>query len=65
MFAQPVLLRPRTLHLPQRSVPQQLAADGTIDSGALLKGQREILIRHGDRVYRLRHTSNDKLILTK
>ncbi|HBN53089.1 MULTISPECIES: hemin uptake protein HemP [Stenotrophomonas] len=65
MFAQPVLLRPRTLHLPQRSAPQAVAVDDTIDSGALLKGQREILIRHGDRVYRLRHTSNDKLILTK
>jgi hemin uptake protein HemP len=40
-------------------------ADQTVDSDALLKGRREILIRHGDRVYRLRHTSNDKLILTK
>lgn len=37
----------------------------SISSGALLKGQREILIRHGDATYRLRHTSNDKLILTK
>ena len=32
---------------------------------ALLKGQREIVIQHGDKFYRLRHTSNDKLILTK
>jgi hemin uptake protein HemP len=36
-----------------------------LDSESLLKGQREVLIRHGDRLYRLRHTSNDKLILTK
>ncbi len=36
-----------------------------LTSEALLKGRREILIRHGDKVYRLRHTSNDKLILTK
>ncbi|HMN35372.1 MAG TPA: hemin uptake protein HemP [Chiayiivirga sp.] len=35
-----------------------------IDSRDLLRGQREILIRHGDREYRLRHTRNDKLILT-
>ncbi|MEL1263556.1 hemin uptake protein HemP [Pseudoxanthomonas putridarboris] len=41
------------------------AADESLDSEVLLKGRREILIRHGDRVYRLRHTSNDKLILTK
>ena len=36
-----------------------------LSSDQLLRGRREILIRHGDRVYRLRHTSNDKLILTK
>lgn len=34
-------------------------------SGALLAGEREILIRHGGECYRLRHTRNDKLILTK
>ncbi len=39
--------------------------EDVLDSNALLKGQREVLIRHGDRIYRLRHTSNDKLILTK
>lgn len=39
--------------------------EDTLSSEQLLRGQREILIRHGDRVYRLRHTSNDKLILTK
>lgn len=35
------------------------------DSRRLLQGRTEILIRHGDEVYRLRHTRNDKLILTK
>ena len=35
------------------------------DSRELMRGNREVLIRHGDQVYRLRHTSNDKLILTK
>lgn len=35
------------------------------DSARLLQGGREILIRHGDECYRLRHTRNDKLILTK
>jgi len=48
------------------SLPQAAPrAEEALDSDALLKGQREVLIRHGDRVYRLRHTSNDKLILTK
>ena len=36
-----------------------------VDSVRLLHGQRELLIRHGNEVYRLRHTRNDKLILTK
>ncbi|WP_345780819.1 hemin uptake protein HemP [Pseudoxanthomonas sp.] len=39
--------------------------EDVLSSETLLKGRREILIRHGDKVYRLRHTSNDKLILTK
>lgn len=55
---EPLSLRDRQ---PQRPV----LAEDALDSETLLKGQREILIRHGDKVYRLRHTSNDKLILTK
>lgn len=35
------------------------------DSTRLLQGRREVLIRHGGECYRLRHTRNDKLILTK
>ena len=38
---------------------------GELDSARLLQGQREVLIRHGGECYRLRHTRNDKLILTK
>ena len=36
-----------------------------LDSDRLLQGEREVLIRHGGECYRLRHTRNDKLILTK
>ena len=64
MNAQPVLLRPRVLSLRERPT-RILPAEEVIGSEALLKGQREVLIQHGDRIYRLRHTSNDKLILTK
>ena len=39
MFAQPVLLRPRTLHLPQRPAPRPLPVDDAIDSGALTNTQ--------------------------
>ncbi|ROU04749.1 hemin uptake protein HemP [Lysobacter enzymogenes] len=41
------------------------AQGGLVESAALLRGAREVLIRHGGEVYRLRHTRNDKLILTK
>jgi hemin uptake protein HemP len=41
------------------------AAMQSLESVHLLHGQREVLIRHGNEVYRLRHTRNDKLILTK
>lgn len=36
-----------------------------IDSALLFRGARELEIRHGDDRYRLRHTRNGKLILTK
>jgi hemin uptake protein HemP len=36
-----------------------------IDSRALMGGQREVIIQHGSEVYRLRLTSNNKLILIK
>ncbi len=36
-----------------------------IDSVTLMGGRRELLIRHGDDVYRLRITASNKLILTK
>ncbi|WP_411832867.1 hemin uptake protein HemP [Pseudoxanthomonas mexicana] len=49
----------------RNAAPRVVPAEESLDSAALLKGRREVLIRHGDRVYRLRHTSNDKLILTK
>jgi hemin uptake protein HemP len=37
----------------------------TYESEALLHGQREVLIRHGDETYRLRLTKQGKLILYK
>lgn len=36
-----------------------------LTSTELLQGRREVLIQHGAETYRLRHTRNDKLILTK
>ena len=44
---------------------QGVPAEAVLSSQALLKGQREVLITHGEAVYRLGHTSNGKLILTK
>jgi len=36
-----------------------------VDSVTLMGGRRELLIRHGEDVYRLRITASNKLILTK
>lgn len=69
-------LRPTLLQLKPRSerLTSPVAAvaspglplgGGLVDSDELLRGSREVLIRHGGEVYRLRHTRNDKLILTK
>lgn len=37
----------------------------TVDSVTLMKGRRELIIRHGAETYRLRVTASNKLILTK
>ncbi|MFQ5731398.1 MAG: hemin uptake protein HemP [Planctomycetaceae bacterium] len=47
---------------------EQSESDGKppeVTSESLLAGHREILIRHGEAVYRLRLTRNGKLILQK
>lgn len=36
-----------------------------VESVAILQGRREVLIRHGAELYRLRLTASNKLILTK
>ena len=41
------------------------AASLVVDSVTLMGGRRELLIRHGDGLYRLRVTASNKLILTK
>lgn len=40
-------------------------ATAVIDSNVLMAGRREVLIRHGAHIYRLRVTASNKLILTK
>ncbi len=48
-----------------RTASASARSDCELDSARLLQGQREVLIRHGSECYRLRHTRNGKLILTK
>jgi hemin uptake protein HemP len=64
------LPQPRATPEPRASVESAMPRDpamraSSIDSRQLLGGERELIIRHGDQEYRLRHTQNDKLILTK
>jgi hemin uptake protein HemP len=48
------------------SNPRMISIDGQkIDSRDLFIGTREVIIQHGRDVYRLRLTSQNKLILTK
>lgn len=44
---------------------QVMLTDNRMDSRELFAGIREITIAHGDDVYRLRLTAQNKLILTK
>lgn len=62
----PVVIRRPRLHLVAPRTASPVVVDsGEIESQTLLNGARELLIRHGGELYRLRHTRNDKLILTK
>jgi hemin uptake protein HemP len=63
MFVAQPHTRPHAPHHAGDRAPTAEAIE--VDSTRLLKGQRELLIRHGSECYRLRHTRNDKLILTK
>jgi len=46
----------------ERSIP---LADNRLNSRDLFAASREITISHGDEIYRLRLTAQNKLILTK
>lgn len=45
--------------------PDEHGAETGVDSTVLMNGRRELLIRHGEEIYRLRLTASNKLILTK
>ena len=48
-----------------RSVGETTDIVASVDSVTLMKGRRELIIRHGADTYRLRITASNKLILTK
>lgn len=48
------------------ALPRQIViSENHIDSRELFTGTREIIIAHGEDMYRLRLTAQNKLILTK
>jgi hemin uptake protein HemP len=66
MPQRPVLhLVARPIHAGAPQSPLRHREHNALESNELLRGTREVLIHHGGEVYRLRHTRNDKLILTK
>ena len=55
---------------PRATRPDDVVGETTdiapsVDSTTLMKGRRELIIRHGADIYRLRITASNKLILTK
>lgn len=48
-----------------RAASRPSTPQAEFDSHELMRGGREVLIRHAGKVYRLQHTRNDKLILVK
>jgi hemin uptake protein HemP len=59
---------PRPAQVNQTTPPPALVQEIeslVVDSVELMNGAREIHIRHGASLYRLRVTASDKLILTK
>ena len=58
MNAQPMSLsRPTAPASQECGAARPVHAEPLLSSEDLLNGRREILISHGDRVYRLRHTA--------
>ncbi len=58
----------RPAQVDETAQPPALARESTpsaVSSVELMNGAREIRIRHGGSLYRLRVTTSDKLILTK
>lgn len=53
-----------TQHLPRRAPRDPAEAPARLSSEVLFGAQREVLIVHNGREYRLRLTQNDKMILT-
>jgi hemin uptake protein HemP len=62
MDNQPIPLRPDSA---DRVLPATFDTLPEVASAELMRGGRELLIRHGESTYRLRVTMSGKLILTK
>lgn len=56
---------PAMLNKAQTKLAPTQATAHPIDSGALFAGSSEVIIAHGEEVYRLRLTRQNRLILTK
>ena len=55
----------RPLRVPDAQGDRLEVTIPAVESAALLQGRRELMIRHGVELYRLRLTASNKLILTK
>lgn len=54
-----------SLNRAQAKLALRLVPAQTLDSGVLFAGSSEVVIAHGEEIYRLRLTRQNRLILTK
>lgn len=64
-FPLPLADSPPDSDAPRPDEARPSEAPRIVDSAELLGSARELLIRHGNEVYRLRRTRHDRLILHK
>lgn len=57
--------RPDALTSASPSLSHETVQATVISSAALLNGHRQVMIQHGEKIYRLCQTRNDKLILMR
>lgn len=60
-----LMIEPEAPRRARRTEARRSERPLVLQSGQMFAGRREVLIAHGEEIYRLRLTAADRLILTK